>query len=73
MDHPGALGHAADNEAVPLRHGGLGAAVGREDRASGRLPTLGGQLDRGQASLDLVDGKRRADDAGRKQEHLLGV
>ena len=46
MDHPGALRHAADREAVALSADRLGAGVGRHDRLGRGRASVVGELRR---------------------------
>ena len=75
MDHPGALRHAADGEAGAVRDGFLRVRVGRHDRLAASAPPSRREL-RGRgahAGDDVRERQRRADHAGREDEHLLGV
>ena len=75
VDHPGALCHPADGEAVEGDGCLLCAGVGRQDRLGGVLPACGGE--RGdrfpQPAKHLLEREQRPDHAGREDEHLLGV
>ena len=73
MDHPGALRHATDREPAAPRDGDLRAGVGRQDRARGRVATVGGELAGGgpRPGEHLVERQAGADHARREDEHLL--
>ena len=74
MDHPRALGHAADAEALRVYGRFLRAGVGGEDRLR-RVGAADGRelrhrlLEPGEHALDR---QRHPDHAGRQDEHLLG-
>ena len=73
VDHPRALGHAADREAGPVCDGRLRLRVGGENRlrriAAAVCRECSGRRD--EALLDPLERQRRADHAGREHEHLL--
>ena len=73
MDHPGALRHAADDEAVAGDDCLLRLGVGREDRLGGGVAAvLAQERDRvREPGRELLHRQRGADDAGREHEHLL--
>ena len=73
VDHPGALGHAADREPGPVRDGRLRLRVGGENRLRRIAAAVGGERSGcgDEALLDPLERQRRADHAGREHEHLL--
>ena len=75
MDHPGALRHPADGEAVAGDRCRLGHGVGRHDRLGRRGAALGRhRLDgRPEPGEELVEGEPHADDAGREHQDLFGL
>ena len=74
VDHPGALRHPADGEAVARRERLLRLRVGGHDRVRRLVPAVVGE--RGDGSVDArqqpVHRQLHADHAGREHEHLLG-
>ena len=73
MDHPGALRHAADGEAGAVDDGLLRARVRGHDRLGGGGAARAREPDRGglDAGEHLRERQRRADHAGREDEHLF--
>ena len=74
MDHPRALRHTSEREALARDDRLLRARVGGHDRVRGILAALGRErLDRRlQPRQQLRHRQRDADHAGREDEHLLG-
>ena len=74
MDHPGALGHAADREPAGPCDRDLRPRVRRQDRAGRGIASVGRERGGGGpgACEHLVERQRDADHAGREHEHLLG-
>ena len=74
MDHPRALRHPADDEAVPGDARLLRPAIRREDRPRGVVPGIRGEERSGvaHAGEHSLHGQRHADHARREDDHLLG-
>ena len=75
MDHPRALGHASDDEAVGAHDRLLRPAVGRENRCGGGVSAVRPERRGGhtQSADDLLQRQRHADHTGREDNDLLGL
>ncbi len=74
MDHPRALRHPADDEAVPDDVRLLRPAIRRENRPRGVRSRIRGEERSGvaHAGEHSLHGQRHADHARREDDHLLG-
>ena len=75
MDHPGALRHPCDDEAVARDARLLRTAIGGEDRPGGVVTAAGGEARRRlpHSCQHALERERHPDDAGRKDEDLVLV